>query len=243
LALLGRARQALNGGQFDQAITAALDAKKVPSLAAAAGVVLGRAYLGRFDQHANGDDLVSAHVALNAVNAATLSGVNRRDLTIGLGLTVFFEGRPGAAAELLEVALATPAESLAADPDAHEKLFDWWATAVDRAAQLVPDASRHAYYERLVKRSEAELAREPLSSAAGYWLAVGARGTASLDRAWNAAIAAWIRAKTNPGARTDIDQLVVAAIIPERARALDARASAALVAAMRAEWEQIKNSW
>ena len=72
LALLGRARQALNGGQFDQAITAALDAKKVPSLAAAAGVVLGRAYLGRFDQHANGDDLVSAHVALNAVNAAKI---------------------------------------------------------------------------------------------------------------------------------------------------------------------------
>jgi hypothetical protein len=36
---------------------------------------------------------------------------------------------------------------------------------------------------------------------------------------------------------------MITAIIPERARTLDAHDSTALAAAMRAEWEQIKNSW
>lgn len=249
---LAKARQAFNQTQYDQAIAAALEARKASTLAPAAGVVLGRAYVERFYVKSDGADLVLAHAMLADLDPGRLSPGDRRDLTIGLGLTVFFEGRPGAAAELLEVALAAPTEA-AADPRAREKLFDWWATAVDRAAQLAPDAGRHGYYERIVARSEAELSRDPASTAAGYWLAAGARGTAELDRAWNAAIAAWIRAKDRPAmgnlrdaradARADIDVLVTAAIIPERARALDARATEALIAAMRAEWEQIKNSW
>lgn len=243
VAQLTRARQAFNQGRFDEAIAAATDARKVPVLSASAGVVLGRSYLARFDAKADGADLIAAHDTLASLDATKVPAVERRDLTIGLGLTVFFEGRPGAAAELLEVALTAPAEASPADPKAREKLFDWWATAVDRAAQLVPDAGRHQYYDRIVKRSEAELARDPQSIAASYWLAVGARGASSLDRAWHAAIAAWIRAKSDAAARGDIDQLMVAAIIPERARALDPHATSALVAAMRAEWEQIKSSW
>ncbi len=249
---LAKARQAFNQSQYDQAIAAALEARKAPALVGAAGVVLGRAYAERFYTKSDGADLVLAHDTLAGLDPVRLSPVDRRDLTIGLGLTVFFEGRPGAAAELLEVALAAPVEA-GADPRAREKLFDWWATAVDRAAQLAPDAGRHGYYERIVARSEAELARDPASTAAGYWLAAGARGNAEFDRAWNAAIAAWIRAKDGPAlgnmrdlradARADIDLLVTAAIIPERARALDANATQALIAAMRAEWEQIKNSW
>lgn len=252
LAQLAKARQAFDQGQFDQAVAAALDARKAPALAAPAGVVLGRAYVERFYAKSEGADLVQAHSVLAALDPVRLSATERRDLTIGLGLTVYFEGKPGAAAELLEVALTAPADGIA-DPRARERLFDWWATAADRAAQLAPDAGRHTYYERIVTRSEAELARDPASMAAGYWLAAGARGAAELDRAWNAAIAAWIRAKDRPAmgnardaradARADIDLLVTAAIIPERARALDATATRALIAAMRAEWEQIKNSW
>jgi len=248
VAQLTKSRQAFNQGQYDQAIVAATEARKVPSLAGAASVVLGRASVERYLLKSDSADLVQAHSVLADLDSSRLSAADRRDLTIGLGLTVYFEGRPGAAAELLEVALTAPAE-VSADSRAHERLFDWWATAVDRAAQLAPDAGRHGYYERIVNRSEAELARNPSSTAAGYWLAAGARGTAELDRAWNAAIAAWIRAKALPSsgngsnARADIDLLVTAAIIPERARALDGRATQALVAAMRAEWEQIKNSW
>lgn len=249
---LGKARIYFDQGQFDQAIAAATDARKAPALAAEAGVILGRAYIERFYAKSEGTDLLQAHTVLASVDSARLSANQRRDLTIGLGLTVYFEGRPGAAAELLETALAAPIDATA-DRRSRERLFDWWASAVDRAAQLAPDAGRRTYYERIVARSETELARDPASVAAGYWLAAGARGAAELDRAWNAAIAAWIRAKEIPAmgnsrdaradARADIDLLVTAAIIPERARALDARATAALIAAMRAEWDQIKNSW
>ena len=253
LTSLARARQAFNQSQYDQAIAAAGEARKASALAPAAGVVLGRAYIERYYAKFDGADLVLAHDVMAAIDPAKLSASDRRDLTIGLGLTVFFEGKPGAAAELLEVVLTGPVDAPPADPRAHEKLFDWWATAVDRAAQLAPDDGRGRYYERIVARSEAELARDPSSTSAGYWLAAGARGASELDRAWHAAIAAWIRARSRPAsgntrdasadARADIDLLVTAAIIPERARALDARATPALISAMRAEWEQIKNSW
>lgn len=251
---LAKARQSFNQGLYDQAIAAAQDIRAVPALAPAAGVVLGRAYVERYQLAADSTDLQQAHSVLAGVDAERLSPSDRRDLTIGLGLTVFYEGRPGAAAEMLEVALATPVDAASASPRARQKLFDWWATAVDRAAQLAPDAGRHKFYERIMRQSELELARDATSTAAGYWLAAGARGAAELDRAWHAAIAAWIRAKgpslqkdarLNPNIdpRADLDILVVAAIIPERARALDPRATQALIAAMRAEWEQIKSSW
>ncbi len=260
-AQLAAARQAFNQGHYEQAIVAALEARRVPAFAAPASVVLGRAYVERFYLNAESGDLVLAHNVLFGLDAARLTPSDRRDLTIGLGLTVFFEGRPGAAAELLEVALtASTGPTAASDAHAREKLFDWWATAVDRAAQLAPESGRRHYYERIVQRSESELARDPASLAAGYWLAAGARGAAELDRAWDAAIAAWIRARPTPAnvggdghvargardvndARADLDLLMTAAIIPERARALDPRAAAALAAAMRSEWEQIKSSW
>jgi hypothetical protein len=266
-AQLTAARHAFNQGQYEQAIAAALEARRVVSLAAPASVVLGRAYIERFHLKSEGGDLALAHNVLFDIDPAQLSPSERRDLSIGLGLTVFFEGRPGAAAELLEVALSGAAVATPAlDARAREKLFDWWATAVDRAAQLAPETGRRHYYERIVGRSESELARDPSSLAAGYWLAAGARGAAELDRAWDAAIAAWIRARHAPvkaggdkgiaadgqvargtrdlnDARADLDLLMTAAIIPERARALDPRAAVALIAAMRSEWEQIKSSW
>ena len=254
---LARARLAFNQGQFDQAIAAATEARKAPALQAASSVVLGRARIERYYGKSEAADLMAAHEVFSTLNPEKLAATDRRDFTIGLGLTVFFEGRPGAAAELLEVALTGSNPSAPIDGRAREKLFDWWATAVDRAAQLTPDAGRRRFYERIVERSEMELARDPYSVAAGYWLAAGARGAAELDRAWHAAIAAWIRAKVESApaggrtagadkatdARADIDLLVTAAIIPERARALDPRAAQALISAMRAEWEQIKSSW
>jgi hypothetical protein len=252
VAQLTRARQAYNLAQYDQAIAAGSDARQAPALAAAASLVIGRAHLERFRLTSDGADLTAAHQMLGGIDPAALRPPDQRDLTIGLGLTVFFEGRPGAAAELLEVALAAPAD-VATDARAREKLFDWWATAVDRAAQLAPDAGRVRYYERILARTEIEMARDPASYAAGYWMAAAARGAGEFDRAWDAAIAAWIRARTAPplgntrdargDARLALDLLMTTAIIPERARAIDARAVQPLVAAMLAEWEQIKGSW
>lgn len=237
---LAKARQAYNQSRFDDALAAGTEALKAPALAPAAAIVLGRTYLEKFRANGDGINLQMAHQLLGQVDGGPLMPREQHDLRVGLGMTVFYEGRPGAAAELLDVALSTPRVVLSDELGARDKLFDWWATALDRAAQLVPEHARVEYYARIVTRSEAELAHDPTSVAASYWLAAGARGAGQLDRAWHAAIAAWIRAKS---ARTDIAQLVEIAIIPERARALDTRDTAALVAAMRAEWEQIKSSW
>lgn len=242
---LSRARQAYNSGQFDVAITAATDARRVPAVASSANLVLSRARLERFREKSIAADLTAAHDALNLVEPARLSPAERQDYTVGLGIAVYFEGRPGAAAELFETLLDAPAQTLGA----RRALFDWWATAVDRAAQLAPDAGRRDFYVRILNRSQSELARDTSSPAGGYWLAAAARGAGDLDRAWHAAIAAWIRSRALAdrgglaAVRADIDHLVLTAIIPERARTLDIHDNAALVAAMRAEWEQIKTAW
>ncbi|TAK17357.1 MAG: hypothetical protein EPO35_03215 [Acidobacteria bacterium] len=243
---LSRARQAYNAGQFDAAIAAAAEARKTPALVNSANLVLSRSHLERFRVQSEPTDLATAHDLLNLVEPARLSPAERQDYTVGLGIAVYFEGRPGAAAELFEALLDTPASAPAPLLGARRALFDWWATAADRAAQLAPDAGRRDFYVRILSRGQSELARDPSSTAAGYWIAAAARGTGDLDRAWHAAIAAWIRSRTAPDrvtARADLDLLVTTAIIPERARSLDAHDSAALVAAMRAEWEQIKTSW
>ncbi len=253
-AALTKARQAYNAGLFDQAIAAAEDARKAPALASGATLVLGRAYLERFRATFDAADLSAAHDALRRVDPAALRARDQRDLTIGLGLVVFFEGRPGAAGELLAVALAAPTDGT--DITARERLFDWWATAVDRAAQLAPDAGRLGDYQRILRHCETELSRDPLSSTAGYWLAASARGVGDLDRAWDAAIAAWIRLRAASNGRatpatTDqqaearhaLDLLMTSAIIPERARAIDPRATQPLISAMQAEWAEIKTRW
>ena len=89
----------------------------------------------------------------------------------------------------------------------------------------------------------------PASTPAAYWLAAGARGAGELDRAWAAAIAAWVRASMtlDRGAalRADVDRLVMQALIPERARALglSAKETEQAQAGMLAEWELIKKNW
>jgi hypothetical protein len=245
---LARARQAYNAGQFDAAIAAATEARKTAALASSANLVLSRARLERFRAKLDPADLAAAHDSLTAIEPARLSPAEHRDYTVGLGIAVYFEGRPGAAAELFETLLDSSSPPAALMLGERRALFDWWATAVDRAAQLAPDSARRDFYLRIVKRSQTELARDTSSTAAGYWLAAAARGAGDLDRAWHAAIAAWIRSRAfadREAVRADLDHLVTTAIIPERARSLntDARDNAALVAAMRAEWEQIKQSW
>ena len=99
--------------------------------------------------------------------------------------------------------------------------MDWWATSVDRHAQVTP-LHRIELYERIVNRMDAELRAHPGSTAAAYWLPAAARSMGDLDRAWTSAIAGWLRARVTGGhgaaLRADLDRLVQTAIIPERAR-------------------------
>src|SRR5882672_1568066 len=93
-------------------------------------------------------------------------------------------------------------------------LFD---TALERRARL---------NARIMERMDAELRRDPGSAPANYWRVVAARGSGDLDTAWDAAVAAWVRAALGPAGsqlRSDIDRLVTEAIIPERARSHQGR--------------------
>jgi hypothetical protein len=216
-----------------------------------ARLVLGRIHLERFRTSARPEDLAAGRDSLRELDASALDPRERLELLVGLGETLYLEEQFGAAAEMFESALGR-ASTLG--PAAHERLIDWWATAVDRIAQRGPRESRDALYLRLLKRMEETLEQDPGIAPASYWLAAAARGVSDLERAWHAAKAAWVRAQfaRDPAPlRADIDRLVVQGIIPERAARLQQRdpkaapptAPVPTVATMTAEWESFKEAW
>ena len=125
------------------------------------------------------------------------------------------------------------------------QLLDWWATAVDRDAQMRPSERRGAEFATILERMEDELRRDAANPVANYWIAVAARSAGDVDRAWDAAVAAWLRSRLMAdGAatlRADLDRLMTQGIIPERARLHKGTPDAARV--MREEWEQLKEQW
>lgn len=84
-----------------------------------------------------------------------------------------------------------------------------------------------------------ELNADPASATANYWIAVALRGSGDLDRAWNAAIAAWVRARLAPDTaemlRADVDRFVTEALIAERVRAWAAKKQPEAAPALKAE--------
>ena len=243
---LARARTLYNAADYDAAIAAASEAVKVPSAADAASLVLARAHLERYRQRADPSDLAAARSALRGVRQQALAPRDRVDLLIGLGQSLFLGEAFGAAAQLFETALVQTAPLPAR---ARALLLDWWATAVDREAQSRALDRRAPVFERITERMEQELRTDPGSAPASYWLAVASRGAGDLDRAWDCAIAGWVRASLSPDTaealRADLDRLVTQALIPERSRQRQAagrdpqEASAALLT----EWELIKSQW
>ena len=241
---LAEARRLYNAGQYDAAEQAALAALKQPGLSEGARLVLGRIHLERFRQNANAAELTAAREALRAVDGRAIDQRDRIELTIGLGETLYLSDRFGPAAELFQWALD---RSVALGPIAHERLLDWWATALDRLAQSQPREAREATYRRILQRMEQELALDPGLAPAAYWLTAAARGMGDLERAWNAAAGAWVGAllARDRGAalRADLDRLVTQAIIPERAARLQLKDSNQAAAGMVAEWEAFKANW
>jgi hypothetical protein len=241
---LAEARRFYNAGQYDLAEQAALEALKQPTMAEGARLVLGRVHLERFRRNADPAELAAAREALRAVDARALDQRDRLELTIGLGESLYLDDRFGPAAELFQWALD---RSVTLGPQAHERLLDWWATAMDRQAQAQPREARDITYTRLVRRMEQELSLDPGLAPAAYWLTVGARGLGDVERAWHAAHGAWVGAilARDRGAalRADLDRVVVQAIIPERAARLQVRDPKQAAAGMLAEWEAFKSSW
>ncbi len=241
---LAEARRLYNAGQYDNAARFARDAIKVPAMAEGARLILGRIYLEQYRRSADADHLMQAREALVAVNTQALDRRERLEYSIGLGEAMFLDDRFGAAAEVFERAIDSASDL---GEGAHERLLDWWASAVDRLALTGPRDTREPLYARIVARMEKELAANPASAPGAYWLAAGARGAGNLERAWNAAMAGWVTAplgKDHGAAlRADLDRLMVQGIIPDRAGRLQPREMKQKSAEWLSQWETLKAGW
>lgn len=244
---LSRARQLYNAGDFEGTIVMAAEASKRPAWAAAASLVQGRAHLERYRRSANDSDLLAARTLLKSIDSSALPPRERVELTVGLAQTLFLEDQFGAAAEMFAAV-----SGLESDPLGHDRVLDWWAASLDRYALSRPAADRATIYAPLITRLEDDLRRLPGSAPAVYWLAAAARGSGEMDRAWNLAIAGWVRAPLT-GARavalrTDLDRLMAQGIIPERVKRAASQAPRTgtppvTIESLTAEWERLKEKW
>lgn len=236
---LDRARLLYNRGDFEGALNAADEARRSPDRADSADLIAARAYLERFRENASADDLTHARERLRRINPEKFGARERIEFVVGLGETLYFDGASGAAAAVFESVLIARGELPAA---ARERVLDWWASALDQDARPRPDIERQTVYQRVRDRMAEELAANPASGTASYWAAAAPRGQGDLQAAWDAAQAGWVRAPLTSdrgvALRTDLDQLVQKAIVPERARVVGQPPDA-----LRAEWEQFKEKW
>lgn len=244
---LTKARQAYNAGQLDAAIAAAQDAMKLPAASNEAAVVLSRAYLDRYRQGSLAVDLDNGRQALRQVKPSTLAPRARTEYILAEGLSLYYEGCTdgcfGSAAEMFKMALNTLDAGLERD-----RVFEWWAGALDRQAQFGPEAERVSVYRRLLDGADTEIAHQQESAAATYWMVAAATGAGELERAWSASIAGWIRARTwgprGDTLRADLDRFVSQVLLPARARAIapdsDARP---VLKTLLGQWEDVKKKY
>jgi hypothetical protein len=236
---LARARQLYNQRQFEAAIEVAEQARLSAARADAADLIAARAYLERYRDTVAADDLVNARERLRRLNPDRFGPRERTEYVIGLGETLFFDSAFGAAAVVFDSVLL--GGDLQNGP-AREQVLDWWATALDRDTRPRPEIDRQVVYQRMRVRLQDELAVNPSSGAAIYWLAAAARAQGDLQAAWDAAQAGWVKAPlvSDHGAalRADLDRLVERAIVPERAKVL-----AQPPDMLQGEWERFKAMW
>ena len=248
-AAVADARVHYNAGRVAETLAALGPVLAGPGEPAAAALIAGRALLERYRMSADPDDLAAGRAHLRAIDASALDESERRELVVGLAEALYLDDAFAAAAELFDAALGEAGANGSLAGEARERALDWWATSLDRHAQLMPQAERRQIYRRVADRMERESREFPNSTPAAYWLAAAARGAGEIERAWASAVAAWVRASMmrDRGAalRADIDRLVQQALIPERARALGLAQKEAdqSIAAMTAEWDAIKKNW
>jgi hypothetical protein len=241
---LGDARRFYNKQFFEMAIKAASEARDAGVRKDEAALIIARSHLERFRQTRDALNLTAAREALRSVDAGQLPPAMQTEFALALGQWLFLDDRFPAAAEFFE-GVIDKVEPLGLV--ARDRVLDWWATAIDRQAQVDP-SNRWTLHRRILERMEAELRTNPSSAAAAYWVPASARSLGDVERAWHTATAGYLRARLAPEAaaslRADLDQLVTTAIIPERARVLAGTGDPKIAAdAMAAEWEQIKVLW
>lgn len=240
---LARARALYNQRQFDAAIEAAIAARRTAATADSAAIVQARAHLERYRERANPSDLSAARVALSAVRGAGLDTRDRVEFLLALGESLFLEDDFGAAAEIFESGL----DGAGSDPALHDAMLEWWGSAVDRQAPSLAREARRAAFARVSRRMQDEIAKHPGSATASYWNVVALRGGGEAVRAWDAAVAAWARARLmgdkTAALRADLNRVVVEGVIPDRVRHLPLDQRAAAAAQLKADWELVKEKW
>jgi hypothetical protein len=235
---LAEARRLYNAGRYEAAARAARESMAMDGQADAARVVLGRVELERFRQTADPENLTSAREALRDVdpslryNGRLELAISRAEVlcwTIGSGPPRLFEAR-----WIVGCARAGGARAragLVGDSPRSPR-----AAAADRGS------ARHLRPH--VDRMRAELALDAGSAPTGYWLAAAAR-IRDIERAWQAAIAGWVRAglAQDRGAARRPRRLVTQAIIPERAARLHTGDPRQAAGGMQNEWSSFKAGW
>jgi hypothetical protein len=241
---LGDARRFYNKQLFEMAIKAASESRDAGLRTDEASLIIARSQLERFRQTRDLQNLTAARDALRSIDASRLTPAMQTEFALALGQWLFLDDRFPAAAEFFD-GVIDKVEPLGLV--ARDRVLDWWATAIDRQAQVDP-SNRWSLHRRILERMEDELRRNPASAAAAYWVPASARSLGDVERAWHTATAGYLRARLAPDAaaslRADLDQLVTTAIIPERARVLAGTGDPKPAAdQMAAEWEQIKALW
>jgi len=247
---LERARMYYNLGQFDESIAAATAAKAKPNAVPSATLIAARARLERFRRADDATDLALARNELISLNPRSLSAQEAIEWQIGLGSALLLDHQVGAAAEMFTTAL--PSARAILPPAEYDKLVEWWASTLSRVAEGLQAApARKEAYAAMQGAVRDELERNPFSRPATYWSVVAARGAGDFDRAWNGALAGWIRAGNEPEGqqlRVDLDRFVTQTLIPERAQSrtgqrLDSKATLSEIAGMAEEWRAVSGKW
>lgn len=241
---LVRARTAYNAANYDQAIVLAEGALAQKADADVAALIVVRARLERYRLAGNTADLSAAHTTLRAIARQRLKPREQAELLVAQGLALYLDQSYGGAAEVFDSALARVGLIGLTERD---RLLEWWALALDREAQALSDERRRAVYDRIAVRMEQELRDNPASVPANFWLAAASRGAGNVDRAWDAAMAAWVRVPIDlPGAETlrkDLDRLIVDAVVPERSRQQARSEWDSVAAGLKSRWDAFKREW
>lgn len=244
LPALVRARTAYNAANYDQAIVLAEEALALKADADVAALIVVRARLERYRLTSNDADLRTAHTTLRAIARQRLKPREQAELLVAQGLALYLDQSYGGAAEVFDSALARVG---AIGPAERDRLLEWWALALDREAQALSDERRRATYDRIAERMDQELRENPSSVPANFWLAAASRGAGNVDRAWDAAMAAWVRVPIDlPGAETlrrDLDRLIVDAVVPERSRQQPRGEWDSVAAGLKSRWSAFKREW
>lgn len=245
-AALAEARALHGQAQFEAAAEAAIRARDAMPDDGTANVVLGRAMLERYRETSDATHLSQALDALRAVDGVGLARNDQVDLALGLALGLYMSGEFRAAADVFATTLEM---AEAADPALRDRAVDWWATALSRHAHTLAPPERVKLFEQMLATVNDEAKHDPGSTAAGYWAVVATRGTGDVDRAWDTAVAHWVRAQLcrdgGDALREDLDKLMATTIIPERARkvASGTADAAQSEAVLFTEWRQVKSKW